>query len=251
MTLNILNVSPHPDDELIISPATLFALRDEGHNIVNLACSLGKKSQKKRREKELIEASKRAGFDLIIPDQMPRKKHFKEDVEALLSCYVDGFDIIASSSNHDSHPTHEATGRAVRDFIKKENLDIPWWQGSLWSDLSFPSIFFGFDSKMLNGIIYALSAHKGEISRNDYRRLVLGRSQANSILGPEKVFGFGSKGIDFPFAEMVSEVRFSSGRWLLSSPRMLDPKNPLKKEKSKEKDLTYLIDSPSYRDIIG
>jgi LmbE family N-acetylglucosaminyl deacetylase len=36
-----LLLSPHPDDELLGCPAHLFALRDAGWRIVNVALSLG------------------------------------------------------------------------------------------------------------------------------------------------------------------------------------------------------------------
>lgn len=56
---------------------------------------------------------------------------------------------------------------------------------------------------------------------------MFGRAEANSILGPERVFGFGSDGIDYQFAEVVRETRVKDEKWIVSPPRFLDPANPL------------------------
>jgi len=63
----VLHVAPHPDDELIGAPATLMALRDAGWTIVNLAYGLGRSNQRSRREVELREACRLAGFELRTP----------------------------------------------------------------------------------------------------------------------------------------------------------------------------------------
>ena len=68
MGRTVLHLAPHPDDELIGAPATLMALRDADYRIVNVACSLGRREQRSRREAELREACRRAGFELIIPE---------------------------------------------------------------------------------------------------------------------------------------------------------------------------------------
>ena len=42
------------------------ALRDAGHEIVNVACSLGRAAQVGRRRADLEEACRRAGFELVV-----------------------------------------------------------------------------------------------------------------------------------------------------------------------------------------
>src|SRR3954470_6792463 len=66
--LTVLHLSPHPDDEVIGAPATLLRLRDAGHRIVNLACSLGRPADHDRRRAEVPEAGARAGFGLLVPE---------------------------------------------------------------------------------------------------------------------------------------------------------------------------------------
>src|SRR5947208_4057165 len=64
--MRVLHLSPHPDDELLGSPAVLIALADAGHEVVNLAVSLGRPADHARREAEVKEACGRAGFRLRI-----------------------------------------------------------------------------------------------------------------------------------------------------------------------------------------
>ena len=42
--MRVLHISPHPDDELMGAPATLMALRDAGHEVTNLALTLGREA---------------------------------------------------------------------------------------------------------------------------------------------------------------------------------------------------------------
>src|SRR6186997_2544712 len=64
--LTVLHLAPHPDDEAIAAAATLLALRDSGHRVINLAVSLGRREQRTRRRRELAEACRRADFELVI-----------------------------------------------------------------------------------------------------------------------------------------------------------------------------------------
>ena len=47
--MRVLQISPHPDDELLGAPATLIALAQAGHEVVNLAVSLGRDQDRPRR----------------------------------------------------------------------------------------------------------------------------------------------------------------------------------------------------------
>src|SRR3954447_8367304 len=62
----VLHLAPHPDDESIGAAATLISLREHGHAVVNLACSLGRPGQRSRRRAELEDACRRAGFELVV-----------------------------------------------------------------------------------------------------------------------------------------------------------------------------------------
>lgn len=205
----VLHASPHPDDELIGAPATLMALRDAGHTIVNLACSFGRPEDAAGRRAELEEACRRAGFELVA------------DVEPLELLRERPFDLVIGPSPHDRHPAHETVGRALVEAAP-ERL----WLWGLWGALPFPTTIVEYDEARLQEIQHALEAHASQIDRNDYRRLVTGRGLASTVLGGELVYGFGSPGLNGPYVELTTEVVRTEAGWRLGAPRALDPSDP-------------------------
>ena len=61
-SLRALHLAPHPDDEILGCGATLRALIAAGHDVVNLAASLGRRSERDERRQELETACERAGI---------------------------------------------------------------------------------------------------------------------------------------------------------------------------------------------
>ena len=119
----VLHVAPRADDESIGAVATLLALRHAQHEVINLACSLGRLEPERRRD-ELETACKRAEFELIVH---PPPLHISsgDDLDAAqraLSATVGRLilerrvDVVVSPSPHDGHHGHEmgGTGRAGR-----------------------------------------------------------------------------------------------------------------------------------------
>ncbi len=118
----------------------------------------------------------------------------------------------------------------------------------LWGDLPFPTVATAFGESRMAEILECLAAHAGELDRNDYRRLVRGRAEANASLGPERVFGFGTVAVGGDprwedaggdgrqshgvaggntYVELLSEVGLAGGRWRLGTPRWLAGADPL------------------------
>jgi LmbE family N-acetylglucosaminyl deacetylase len=232
----VLHLAPHPDDELLGGPAIMLALQASGHRIINLACSMGRAADRERREAEARESSGRIGFELLIPSR-PVAMGSADDLDAaqpqlaaLIADVVrrEAVDIVFSPSPHDGHPGHEVVGRAALDALSRLEGTAPvWWMWGLWADLPFPTLITYFGEERLRRVLRALDAHAGELERNDYRRLVRGRAEANAVLGPERVFGLGTPGGRGDFAELASEVVWRNGQWLLGSPRELNPREPL------------------------
>jgi LmbE family N-acetylglucosaminyl deacetylase len=207
--VRVLHVSPHPDDELIGAPATLFALRDAGAEIVNLACSLGSDpSAAPVRRAELEEACRRAGFAL----------RFGEPAAVLCA---EAFDLVVGPSPQDRHPAHI---RAARQIAAAG--PVRWWMWAVWGWLEHPTTVVAFGEERLAEICDALEAHASQLARNDYRRLVTGRAMATTVLAAEQVFGFGAPGIAAPYAEVTCEVVREGDAWRLGTPRHLDPAAP-------------------------
>lgn len=259
MTQTVLHLAPHPDDELIGAPATLMALRDAGYRVVNLVCGLGKPDQHERRAAELHEASRLAGFDVLIPSHPPVVSSRDDvatvsaEVQELARATIDELhpDIVVSPTPHDRHPSHELVARALRDALL-EIIPTPprWWMWGLWGDLPIPTIGTAFEQPRLDEVLTALTAYSGELARNDYRMLVRGRAVMNAALAPEKLFGFGSsQRADERYVELLTETVLRHGRWLLGSPRWLEPTTPL--ALPSEIDIGVWLFAESITDMLG
>lgn len=204
----VLHVSPHPDDELIGAPAALMALRDAGEQVAVLALGHGRPEQQARREAELREGCRRAGFAVHAGADLP---------EAVAQARV-----VVSPHPGDAHPAHERAARAVQQALEALGPDGPaWWQWGLWRELPAPNLIVPFGEERMLEILHALDAHAGELARNDYGRLVRGRATAAAVLGPERVLGWGSPGLDAPYAELLCALRWREGALRAGSARIL------------------------------
>jgi LmbE family N-acetylglucosaminyl deacetylase len=253
--VTVLHLSPHPDDEAIAAPATLLALREAGHSVVNVVCSLGRSGQAKRRRREAADAAARAGLALEFLDP-PLRISRGDDLRAArsrLGAWVSAYvaehevELVVSPSPHDGHHGHELVGRAVRDGIERGERRPRWWAWGLWADLPLPTLIVEFDQQRLDAVLHVLAAHPGELERNDYAALVRCRATADRVLGAERVFGFGSPGLDGPYAELLTELGLHDGRWTAYEPRRLDAASPLLGRPG-ERTLTWWLDEPSFRD---
>ena len=235
----VLSISPHPDDELMGAPAALMALRDAGWRVVNLACSLGRPADAHRRRGELAAACRQAGFDLNIPDQLPpigrdddlelARTALAAAIETAITSYR--AELLIGPSPHDGHHGHEVVGRAMVDAVESLGQPIAVMFWGLWSDLAVANVLAPFDADRLAEIQRALRCHEGELGRNRYDRLLEARALANAVLGPERVFGHGTEGIEHEYAELLMHVTWSAGqRWRLTAPHLLDPPAPLGQE---------------------
>lgn len=231
----MIAVSPHPDDEILGAGATLMAFREAGWRVINLACGLGREDDRERRRAELVESCRLARFELIILDGIPPLAGGDDaDVaRSALSAAIavelarSRVELVVSPSPHDGHPGHEVVGRAVCDAVEStaRPLEVMLW--GLWGDLPVPNVLVPFDQSRLEELRHALRAHAGELERNRYDRLLESRAAANAVLGAERVFGFGSRGSQRPYAELLMDVRWSpGGGWRLTAPRELDPALP-------------------------
>lgn len=213
----VLHLSPHPDDETIGAPATLMALRDEGWRVVNLACGLGAPEQRQRREAELREACRRAGFELLLPEPLPRIDQAADRVDARagLAAAIGAAlgevrpRVVVAPSPHDVHPTHELVGEVAAEALAAIGAAAPrLWLWSLWGPPPRPTFATEFGEERLEEVLHALAAHRGELERNDYARLVRARAEAAACLVPELLNGFGTAASAErpPYAELLAEV---------------------------------------------
>jgi LmbE family N-acetylglucosaminyl deacetylase len=254
--MRVLHVAPHPDDELLGSAAVLMSLAGAGHEITNLAASLGRPHERSFREAELREACDRAGFALRIcspphdlgldDDRAAARARLTGELTSLID--DEGFELLIAPSPHDGHHGHEVVGRAATTAA--EATGRPLWMWGLWSELPLPTILHPFDWPLLRRILDALEAHASQLARNDFRTILRARAELTAGVGPERVFGFGSPGIDAPCAEVLCEaVPAARGRFLLGTPRVLDPEEPL--AAPTDADLRGWLTGPSPREQIS
>jgi LmbE family N-acetylglucosaminyl deacetylase len=232
--LTVLHVSPHPDDEVIAVPGTLLGLRRAGHRVVNLACSLGRPAQQARRRGEVAEASRRAGFELVVHEP-PLAISAGDDLHAAeqalaasVAALADelGAALVVAPGPHDRHHGHEVVGRAVESALGVEGGPRLWRWG-LWASLRDPTLYVAFGEDVLAQALHAVGAHAGEVGRNDYVALVRARAVATRVQGAEQVFGYGTAGRAGPYADVLAELWFSGGGWCRGQAREPDLADPL------------------------
>ncbi|HEY2637780.1 MAG TPA: PIG-L family deacetylase, partial [Solirubrobacteraceae bacterium] len=143
--MRVLHLAPHPDDEAVGAPATLLGLVAAGHDVVNLACSLGRPADQVRREAEAREACARAGFALEIVRPPPATSRGDDlaaaqaALTAAIAARLDGVDLVVGPSPHDGHHGHEVVGRAARDAVPGAARPPRLWLWGVWADLPLPT----------------------------------------------------------------------------------------------------------------
>jgi len=235
-----------------------MALRDAGHEVVNLALSLGRPADHDRRRAEVEEACRRARFGLVITEPpiamsaTDDRADAEERARWQIGMALDGADppgLIVGPTPHDVHHAHELTGRAIRDVLAAREAPPAWWMWAIWGDLPFPTVVTTFDDASAHEIAEALSAHEGEMARADHRVHVDARSRLTAVTAAEKVFGFGAPALAATRAEVITEVKWRDGAWVLGAPRALDAVSPLAPPTTRVIDAW--LDSPSPRDLGG
>lgn len=250
--MNILHLAPHPDDEALGCPALLLAAKDAGHAITNWAVSLGRPADHERRTEELMECARRMQWSARITrphdissnhDLVLAQQKIETDLRQLIIEIQP--DVIISPQVHDAHHGHEVVARASRNVLlqdSKAGLSVPiWWMWGLWRGLPYTTLMHSYDEAMMKRIQYGLAAYAGETERNDYTRLLTGRAMSLAITSPERIWGFGSQGVDASYADAVCEVIVRDGRFFLAQGRHFT-----EKQKSSDKDITDFLSSAPY-----
>lgn len=229
----LLHVSPHPDDEALGCPGALIRMQDAGWTIVNLVVSLGRPGQHDRRRMEAQAAADSAGFVLDIADPpaaissdddlVIAATRIRQIVRSALDKYKPA--LVVTASPHDGHHAHEVVSRATISAITEAGEPPRLWLWGIWADLPFPTTLVPFDENELERAHKVIDCYAGEVERNDYTRLLKSKSEMNSVLGPERVFGYGEAGIGQPYADLITECVLGTAGWELGVPRVLEPRS--------------------------
>lgn len=232
----VLHLSPHPDDEALGAPATLLGLRDGGWHVVNALASLGHEEDRERRTAEAQEAARRSGFELVLPETLVPISSDADPgssgaaLAGVVGNLIERYDpaLVVAPATTDAHHGHRIVGLGVELALLAAGRQITWWAWSVWSELPDPTLYVPFDDRRLDEALYVLAAYAGELDRNPYDRLVRGRSEANVVLGSERLFGFGaSVASPLPFAELLTELTPKGGRFIRGAARLVDLDEPL------------------------
>lgn len=196
--MKILLVSPHPDDEIVGAPGAVTALATAGHHVTNLACGFGRTAQHATRERELRLSVARAGFTYaaITPpvglsgsdgdDMADARKRIAHAVYARATAY----DLILSPGIPDGHPAHELVALAVSDALGALSEPPTWWawatsprnyESELHSLWCRPTVFVPYHADTMARALYALSAHESEMTRHDYRKVIVDRARLSAL----------------------------------------------------------------------
>jgi hypothetical protein len=204
---------------------------------VNLLCSLGRPEQRARRFAEATDAASRTGFRLDVfeppaeissDDDLARAE---SDLKAGILLRISSLDpdVVISPHVHDGHHGHEVVARATKAALETVAYpeSPPWWTWGLWSEVAAPTVLTPFDQARMDEILGCLAAYEGELERNDYSRLLLGRSISTLPIASERIFGFGSPiASELPFGETIMEQRLTEHGWELGEGRLLDALSP-------------------------
>lgn len=232
--MRVLAIAPHPDDEILGAGAAHIALARAGHEVSVYAVTLGRSHDHERRHDELVRACRVAGLQVIDVEPLAMSFGERDDLHAAASRlahelreHLDGIDIVSGPSPRDVHPAHEAVAGAVAGAIEATGASRRLWMWSIWGTLPRPTLWFPFTEELLDHQLAAASEHRSQITRSDIPRLVRGRAEAASVLGPELLYGFGGETEQAPYAELLCEVDYRHGVWFAGRERLLEPADPL------------------------
>jgi LmbE family N-acetylglucosaminyl deacetylase len=231
--VRVLNLAPHPDDEILGAGATLLALASAGHDVTSLAISLGRRSDRDRRRAEVEASCERLGLNVeLLEPPLDMSVGEGDDLRAAEARLADelrerliGVNLLIGPALDDAHAGHALVGRAGLSAVGGSGCRRLWlW--NVWSSPSHPTLLTPFGDDVLEILAAALAEHRSQLERNDYAGLLRGRAMAAATLGPELLFGTGSGGIAEPYAELLCEVVWGEDRWYFGTPRRLDPGDP-------------------------
>jgi len=232
--MRLLAIAPHPDDELLGIGALHIALARAGHEVLVYPVTLGRLADRERRHDELERSARISGLTVLDVPPLPMSVAEHDDLPAgaaqlaeALPPHLEGVDVVTGPSPRDVHPAHEAVAGAVTRAIEATHVERRLWLWSVWGSLPRPTVWFPFGEDLLDLQLAALAEHRSQVVRTDYQRLVRGRAEAASVLGPELLYGFGVDSPQEPYAELLCEVVHHHGVWYAGRERLLDSGDPL------------------------
>lgn len=204
----IMILSPHPDDECIMSSLALRLQLENNAHIVNVAVTLGSKQERQEERKaELLAACEVLEMECLFLEEDWGKK--EKELKSLIQKYQPGLIIAPHVKDH--HPTHIKTGELVRDALEslKCSTIVAW--SEFWGPLKNPNFLVEVPVEILELQMQALTKHVGEVSRNPYHLRLPGWMIDNVRRGAELIGGKGAPAPSMPFAVLYQIQVCKSG----------------------------------------
>lgn len=249
MSISVLHLSPHPDDEIIGAGGTLQQLQCSGQNISNWALTCGSGQNAQQRRAELQAANEILDYQLIISDLDYQRsgadwdayqRHWQREYRELNQ----SFDLLIAPSPLDGHPAHEAAGRLALSLAVA--ADTPIWFWGLWADLPVANLLAEVSKETTEKLLKALAAHGSQLQERSWDQFLAQRIQSQAVIAPERVFGWDRSPATGGYgAELLLEVVPQSSGLLAGQPRIIDWEQPLDNRPS-GRDLSQLLLAPSW-----
>ena len=223
----VMLFSPHPDDECVVGALPLRLKNELDAQVINVAVTLGSnKDRKEGRLDELMKACKTLGFELLLPCDLaldginPANKDaegWDEKVDLIAKIIIDERpDIVLFPHDNDYNSTHIGVNLLVMDALEAASNEVPEiktvvLESEFWQMMDKPNLMIGLSHDDEAQLIYALSAHTGEVERNPYHINHPARMLDNVTRGSEVVGGQGGSAVNFDFAMIYRCSVFANG----------------------------------------
>lgn len=213
----VIFISPHPDDAEISAGATLHALRKAGANVINIIMTTGNNATIMRngkkvsaeevakiRRKESENATRKLGINRISigEAQLRGRQRYSQGNESsligtILSVEPDVIFVtnpLAKGSDHPDHTrTLDLTNAAIGKLARKKSVEV-WSAESPYAPLADFNTFVEVGEDSFKTKLRAINAHRSQVNRMPYARLVRNWNDARGMLASELKGGLGNMG---------------------------------------------------------
>jgi N-acetylglucosamine malate deacetylase 1 len=217
--ITIMLLSPHPDDESIMSSLPLRLMHENGAKVINVAVSFGSnKAREAARRRELKNACQHLNFQLeILSDNWATKAR---ELKQLIRQHQPA--LIMAPHLKDHHPTHIRTGELLKTTLgqlKNVETIVAWTE--YWGQMAKPNLLVEVPTELVHLQMQALALHEGEVARNPFHLRLPAWMMDNVRRGSEVIGGAGITPPHFPFGVILTLQTFRDGKF--RRPRALNP----------------------------
>ena len=205
--MNVLVLSPHPDDEVLMGALALRLQSENRMKIINIAVTLGSaKDRQKARRVELTKATRFLKWENVVLNDDWGKK--KTQLSALLKKHRPA--LVIAPHVRDRHPAHEKTAQLLLTCLKHHNTTVAW--AEYWNPQTDPNCLVEVpDSEHLRQV-QALEFHAGEVSRNPYHLRLLGWQMDTVRRGSEWLAQKGAPSVNMLAGQLYRFEKWQDGK---------------------------------------